>query len=192
MVRLITAFACALVANADYICTRQQHPDGVTTDDCQCLTMVEDYVPFGHTNPVGIRTVWALSAGDANGQSDFNYKGGISYTFSDGQELCLTHPNVPPCDEPPCAYDSEGGMRMTPCDYDSEGGIFIPHFGRSRTSWLYHIGASRENQTEECLEPNLIAGKRQAMFVGECSSFWTISPTPLCPSRPRTSEMVIS
>jgi len=74
---------------------------------------------------------------------------------------------------------------MGPCDYGGEGGIFVP----LTTGQLYHIGTQRRNQTEECLEPDLVPGHSEYIAVGECNKVWTISETPHCSS---TSAMVIS
>jgi len=78
---------------------------------------------------------------------------------------------------------------MAPCDYQSEGGFFIRiNIGES-TGNLEHLGKFRQHQPRECLEPNLFPEDDEFVSVGECSSSWTISSTPLCSSK---SEMVIS
>jgi len=174
MVRLITAFAFALVSKADYICTTAP---AAWTSDCQCLTMVE-------------HTVLTMPPGAANGQSDFQLdtvimdfqnRDAIAYKFPDGQELCVTH-------HPNMAWNL---VSMAPCDgTPSWGGIFI----HLTTGQLQHIGNSTDRP--ECIEPSLTApnwpceyGKPcESVAAGECSSLWTISSTPLCSS---TSEMVI-
>merc|ERR1711865_852112 len=168
MVRLITAFAFALVSKADYICTTAP---AAWTSDCQCLTMVE-------------HTVLTMPPGAANGQSDFQLDtviidfqntDAIAYKFPDGQKLCVTRPHS-------VAWNL---VTMGPCDYEGEGGIFI----HLTTGQLQHIGVVGVVDRLECIEPNLIPGHRESVAVGECSSLWTISSTPLCSS---TSEMVIS
>jgi len=168
MVRLITAFASALVAKADYICTTTDAESRAVGVDCQCLTMVEELT--------GQRTVWSLAPDAENGQSDFTITdGAISYKFPDGQELCVTHPAEP--SGPP--------FEMAPCDYEGEGGFFVP----LTTGRLFHVGKSTWNQPDECLEPDLVPGANYVVSVGECSSAWTISSTPQCSSK---SEVVIS
>jgi len=174
MVRLIAAFAFALVANADYICTTAP---SASTADCQCLTMVEQVMSTGRT----ASTVRTLAPGAENGQSDFTVTGAaISYKFPDGQELCVTHP--------PNAH-GRPDIVMAPRDFDGEGGFFIRiNIGES-TGNLEHLGKFRQHQPRECLEPNLFPEDDEFVSVGECSSSWTISSTPLCSSK---SEMVIS
>merc|ERR1712028_130672 len=174
MVRLITAFAFALVANADYICTTTP---SASTVDCQCLTMVDQLLSTGRT----ASTVRTLAPGAENGQSDFTITdGAITYKFPDGQELCVTHPS---------AQHGRPAIVMAPCDYQSEGGFFIRiNIGES-TGNLEHLGKSTWGHPRECLEPNLFPEDDEFVSVGECSSSWTISSTPLCSSK---SEMVIS
>jgi len=176
MVRLITAFAFALVANADYICTTTPSE---STVDCQCLTMVEQLLSTGRI----ASTVQIMAPGAENGQSDFTIganPSAISYKFPDGQELCVTHP--------PNAH-GRPDMVMAPCDFDGEGGFFIRiNIGES-TGHLEHIGKFRQHRPIECIEPNLFPGQDEIVSVGECSSSWTISSTPQCSSK---SEMVIA
>ena len=92
MGRLIGAFACALVANADYICTTA--PDEFASD-CQCLTNVEHIT--------GVRTIWSLSPGH-EGQG--NFKVGVQ---GHGELLsignCSAHWTV--SSTPICSHESE-------------------------------------------------------------------------------------
>jgi len=173
MVRLITAFACALVANADYICTT------TAAADCQCLTMIDPALDDQLTGP---RTVWLMAPGAENGQSDFTVTDAdraISYKFPDGQELCVTHPD-----------DGDGDFHpptMAPCDYGGEGGFFL--LEHRTDGLLFHIG-KLVHDSSLCLEPNetpLLSGGFLA--DGECSSSWTISRRPQCYSK---GEMVIA
>jgi len=182
MVRLITAFACALVANADYICTTTS----AASTDCQCLTMIDPSLDDQVTGPF---TVWLMGPGAENGQSDFTIRyhidpyggayGTISYKFPDGQELCVTHPS-----------DGEGDFHpptMAPYDYGGEGGFFI-----LGSDGLLHVGEHVDGRRRECLEPCSLLDNGCTgglLAVGECSSSWTMSPTPLCSSK---GEMVIA
>lgn len=163
MVRLIAAFACALVANADYICTTSTN---WRNSDCQCLAMVQEII--------GFPTVWSLPprASNAKFQSHFAIThGGISYQYPDGQELCVTYTNR---------------FEMAPCDDEGYGGVF--GFDHRR---LLHMGKSRENKTDECLEPYVDLEHTEVISVGECSPQWrwTMSSTPTCSYE---REMVIS
>jgi len=175
MVRLITAFACALVANADYICTTT----AAESTDCQCLTMIDPALDDQATGP---RTVWLLAPGAENGQSDFTVTdadGAISYKFPDGQELCVTHPT-----------DGEGDFHpptMAPCDFFGEGGFFI--LQHDSGGLLFHIG-KLVLDSSLCLEPNETPFFSGGFLAdGECKTSWTVSPTPLCSSK---GEMVIA
>jgi len=174
MVRLIAAFAFALVANADFICTSTP----AAPSDCQCLSMVGPGVDYVNQRPsyLTLDRVWTLETDPTKtGQSDFTItEGAISFKFPDGQKKCVTHP-----------AGSSRVYDMAPCDYESEGGFFVP----LTTGRLLHVGKSTSNQPDECLEPNLVDPWFGALSVGECFTSWTISSTPQCSS---TSEMVIS
>jgi len=178
MVRLITAFVCALVANADYVCT-----NGPYWNECQCLTMVDSSPMFDG------RSVLSLPNIDFNddAQKYFTFTsggpggGGLAYTPPGVEKLCVTHPD----EESPVPFPGRPVIDEAPCDYYSEGGIFIT----LTTGELYHVGKSQTNETRECLEANLIPEHEEYISVGDCSSTWTISSTPSCSSQ---SEMVIS
>jgi len=181
MVRLITAFACALVANADYICTTAP---AVFAVDCQCLSMVQDNIDGHRLLSLPPGALYAPPHPD--GQSGFTINagrgGGLAYENYGGQELCVTRPDE---ESPGRPFPGLPVIDSAPCDYYSDGGIFIA----LTTGQLYHVGKSQTNQTRECLEPNLVPGHVDWITVGECSSTWTISSTPSCSSK---SEMVIS
>ena len=182
MVRSITAFACALIANADYICTTTP-----ASNDCQCLTIVEDM--SGRSNQLAFY-VYAPGAAAAAmdedcdkyyhfgcdvviRQSNFTEKdGGIAYTHSSGEKLCVS--GAKDCDE------CNANLDMVPCDYHAEGGIFI-------LPELLHVGGGAPHGHDECLEPG--HWNSHDVSLGNCSSRWTISPVPSCGGE---SEMVIA
>jgi len=187
MVRSITVFVCALVANADYICTTTP-----ASNDCQCLTIVEDM--SGQRDRLELY-VFAPGAAAYNpddcsgcdvviGQSNFTTKtggpggGGIAYTPSSGEDLCVSGVK-------------EQSVDMVPCDYKAQGGIFV-RLSSTRDNdgdgQLLHIAPAQLLKGDECLEPGLFQFPHD-VSIGNCSSSWTISPTPSCGAE---SEMVIA
>jgi len=162
MGRLIGAFACALVANADYICTTA--PDEFASD-CQCLTNVEHIT--------GVRTIWSLSPGEA-GQGNFTVgytaHTPLRYRFPDGQELCLAYSYL--------------GFRMQSCD--EIGDDYFQLISGARQ--LLHFSEAFPDHPN-CIEPNLVQGHGELLSIGLCSARWTVSSTPLCS---HDSELVIA
>jgi len=177
MVRSITALACALVANADYICTTTP-----ASNDCQCLTIVEDM--SGQRDRLELYVFAPGAAAYKQLQSNFTEKkegpggGGIAYTTSNGEDLCVSGVK-------------EQSVDMVPCDYKAQGGIFV-RLSSTRDNdgdgQLLHIAPAQLLKGDECLEPGLFQFPHD-VSIGNCSSSWTISPTPSCGAE---SEMVIA
>jgi len=174
MVRSITVFVCALVANADYICTTTP-----ASNDCQCLTIVEDM--SGQRDRLELYVFAPGAAAYKQLQSNFTEKkegpggGGIAYTTSNGEDLCVS------------GVKENASLDMVPCDYKAQGGIFV-RVQSPRDGQLLHIWGGSSQGHDECLEPGLFQFPHD-VSIGNCSSSWTISPTPSCGAE---SEMVIA
>jgi len=172
MGRLIGAFACALVANADYICTSEfslANSSGEFASDCQCLTNVEH-------NITGVRTIWSLPPGE-EGQGNFTVgytaHTPLRYRFPDGQELCL-------------AYSEDSSFNMQPCDDVGDDYFLLITNARQ----LLHMNEDFDPvHPVACIEPNLVQGHGELLSIGLCSARWKVSSTPICSHE---SELVIA